>query len=461
MDLKRLIIGFAIVVTMIAGVSTAIAQPHEDHCVVLISVDGLAGFYLDDPQADMPTLRRLAADGARAEGLVCSFPTVTWPNHTTLVTGTSPAKHGVIGNNYLDRRSSEKIALIPDPLFDKDQIVTTPTVYDVAHRAGLVTAGIIWPATRNARTLDWTVPDMFGNESWSQYGTPVWMEELRQAGLPVDQYGTWVRATGGGVQRDWLYTRMAAHLFENHPPNLLMIHLVEVDHVQHKFGPRTPDAYWSVSYADDRIRDLVESAQKSPFGEKTTFVIASDHGFFPINRDIRPNVKLRQLGLVTADGNIVTDRKAWCVAQGGGCMVYILDDERRDEIAGQLASELATLEGVQQVITSDRLGEIGQPNPADDPRAPDLWLAAESGYSFTETHAGDETVAPRSEPGGTHGYLPDQPDMLGTLVISGYGVKPGRNLGKVASINVAPTIARLLGLDMPTAEGTVISQAIE
>ena len=436
------------------------AEPYDDRCVVLVSVDGLAGFYLDDPLAEMPTLRRLAREGARAEGLVCSFPTVTWPNHTTLVAGTSPARHGVIGNNYLDRKSGEKIALIPDPLFDKDEIVTTPTIYDIAHHAGLVTAGIIWPATRNARTLDWTVPDM-GGDAWSKYGTPFWMDELRRDGLPVDRHGAWVRESAGGVQRDWLYTRLAAHLFDHHPPNLLIIHLVEVDHVGHRSGPRSPESYWSVSFADDRIRDLVESARRSPFAEKTTFIIASDHGFFPIEHDIRPNVMLRQMGLVTVEEKSVTDKSAWCVAQGGACMVYVLDDDRREEITAKLVTEFGEVEGVQRVITSEDFDEIGQPRPEDDSRAPDFWLAAESGYSFSESHAGEDVIAPRATPGGTHGYLPDQPDMLGTLVISGYGIEDGQTLGKVRAVDVAPTIAHLLGLEMPTAEGTALTAAFD
>jgi hypothetical protein len=114
--------------------------------VVLVSVDGLAGFYLDDPRADLPTLHRMAAEGARASCMLCSFPTVTWPNHTTLVTGVPPEKHGVIGNKYFDRSSGKSVALIGDASFDKDQIVKVPTIYDVAHEAGLKTAGVIWPA---------------------------------------------------------------------------------------------------------------------------------------------------------------------------------------------------------------------------------------------------------------------------------------------------------------------------
>ncbi len=451
---------FALLAMHFTSDVTESAEPFDDRCVVLISVDGLAGFYLDDPQAELPTIRQLAEEGARAEGLVCSFPTVTWPNHTTLVTGTTPATHGVIGNNYLDRASVEKIPFIPDPLFDKDEIVLTPTIYDVAHNAGLVTAGIIWPATRNARTLDWTVPDMGGDDAWPQYGTPHWMEELRADGIPVDRHGTWVREAAGGVQRDWLYTRLAAHLFENHPPNLIIIHLVEVDHVQHKFGPRTPEAYWSVSFADDRVRDIVEAARRSPFGDKTTFVVASDHGFFPIVTDIRPNVLLSQAGYITTDEDNATTKSAWCVAQGGGCMVYVLDDERRDEIVADLATRMAAVDGVQAVFTSDQFGELGQSTPEADPRAPDLWLAAESGYSFTDSDAGEEVLVARETPGGTHGYLPNQPNMWGTLVISGYGVRAGQDLGLVPNINVAPTIAELLGVEMPTAEGEMIEDAL-
>src|SRR5690349_3050362 len=90
---------------------TANAATDPDRIVVLMSVDGLAGFYFDDPSAEIPTIRKLAAEGARATGMRASNPTVTWPNHTTLVTGVSPALHGVVGNNFFDRVKGEKVTL--------------------------------------------------------------------------------------------------------------------------------------------------------------------------------------------------------------------------------------------------------------------------------------------------------------------------------------------------------------
>lgn len=431
------------------------AEPGKDRCVILVSVDGLADFYLDDPRAELPTLRRLAKAGARAKGMECSFPTVTWPNHTTLVTGVPPAKHGVLGNNYLDRKTASPVALIPDPLFDKDQIVKVPTIYDAAHRAGLTTASIVWPATRSARTLDWTVPDMFGDDAWPKYGTGVWLEELRQAGIPVDRHGVWTKESGGGVQRDWLYCRMAAHALKHHSPNLLLIHLVEVDHVQHRLGPQSADAYWSVSFADDRLRDLVEAVQQSAYRDKTTFVIASDHGFFPIEKDIRANVLLKKAGLLAEN-----KKQALCVSQGGACMVYILDDAERNALADRLRKEFAAIEGVHAVLGPDEFAKVGQATPAADSRAPDLWLAAKSGFSFTDSRDGDDVVVPRSTRGGTHGYLPAHDEMRGTLVISGFGVAGGKSLERVRNVDVAPTMARLLGIELPTADGRVLTEAL-
>ena len=435
---------------------TQAAEPASDGCVVLISVDGLANFYLDDPRAELPTIRQLASEGARAAGTVCAFPTVTWPNHTTLVTGVSPARHGVIGNDYLDRKSGTKVPFIPDPLFDKDEIVKVPTIYDAAHRAGLVTAGIIWPATRNARTLDWTVPDMAGDDAWPKYATPAWLAELKRDGIPVEKHGTWVKESSGGVQRDWLYTRLAAHVLKNHPPNLLLVHLIEVDHVQHKFGPQSPEAYWAVSHADDRVRDIVEAARRSKYADKTTFVVVSDHGFFPIEKDIRPNVVAKALGF-REEGK----KQVECLPQGGSCGVYVLDEENRDEIIAALKPELAKIEGVQTVIPPDRFDEIGQPTPDADSRAADFWLAAESGYAFSNSDSGDEPVVPRSSRAGTHGYLPDQPEMLGSLILAGHGIRPGVTFDKVSSRDVAPTMAKLLGVKLDTAEGRPIEAALE
>jgi predicted AlkP superfamily pyrophosphatase or phosphodiesterase len=435
------------------------AEPRRDECVILVTVDGLADFYLDDARADMPTMRRLASEGARGH-MVCSFPTVTWPNHTSMITGATPRRHGVVGNSYFDRKTCKVVPLILDTEFDKDETVRVPTLYDAAHQAGLKTCGICWPATRNARALDWQVPDM-GGDAWDRYGTKSWLAELRAEGWPVERQGPWAVEATGGVMRDWLYCRLADQVLRKHAPNLVLVHLVEMDHVEHRCAPRSPEAYWCASFSDDRVRDLVEAIGRSSRAKKTTLVVCGDHGFLPIERDIRPNVLLAQLGLVKLSGGKVTERSAWCLSQGGGCGVYVLDEARRAPIIAQLRKALAGLEGVDAVIGPEQLASIGQPSPKEDPRAPDFWIAAKRGYSFGDSAAGKETIGVRKTIGGTHGYLPDQPDLLAACVIWGPGIKAGTNLGKMNITDVAPTIARLLGVALPSAEGKVLAGAIK
>lgn len=436
------------------------AEPHADRCVIMVTIDGFANFYVDDPKSDVPVLRKLAGQGARAEqGLVAAFPTNTWPTHTTLATGANPVRHGVVGNNYFDRATAKTVPLILDRIFNKEQTVQVPTIYDAVHQAGLKTAAVCWPASREAKTLDWTVPDMFEADAWPKYGTQSWLDELRKAGWPVEKQNAWCNMPGGGVPRDWLYTRMVRQVLQQHAPNLILLHLVEPDHVQHAHGPRSEEAYWIASYADDRIRDLVEAIEASPMAGRTTLFVLSDHGFFPVTSEIRPNVVLRKLGWIEGSGTS-EKRVAFCMAEGGACGVYILDQARREQIAQQLRAEFAKVEGIQRVFDRSEFAQIGQPTPQQNPRAADLWLAANSGYAFSESSSGTDVTIKKDKLTGTHGYLPDQPDMLSLCIVSGPGIKPGTRLGKARAIDVAPTVARILGVELPTAEGKPIAALI-
>jgi predicted AlkP superfamily pyrophosphatase or phosphodiesterase len=158
--------------------------------VVLISVDGLAASYLDDPRADFPTLRMLAQRGASARGMITAFPSVTWPAHVTLVTGVAPRTHGVIGNAVFDRGKNRLLTYIGDPELTKDQAIRAPTLYDVAHAAGLKCGSVIWPCSNGAKTLDWVIPDSNKVELHARYTTPGFREALADAGIDIESLGT-------------------------------------------------------------------------------------------------------------------------------------------------------------------------------------------------------------------------------------------------------------------------------
>ncbi len=427
--------------------------------VVLLSIDGMANFYLDDPKAEIPNLRRLMKEGVRARGMTASLPTVTWPNHTTLVTGVHPGKHGVLGNHVLDRATGQPVPLMIDPLYNKEEIVRVPTIYDVAKAAGMKTAALIWPATRGAKTLDWTIPDVGSIKLVEQHGTPSLLKEFSEAGIPWEKQEEWWE-TRRVRERDQMFVSMAKHILSRHEPHLLLMHLVELDHVQHVGGPRTAEAYDTLAFEDARIGEVWDFLQ-ARFPGRATLVIVSDHGFFPFQQAIFPNVLLRREGLLKAVGGKITGGQVRAVAQGGASFVYVLDAEQREPLTRRLKEAFSKVEGITSVLTPAEFGKYGLGDPAVNPQVPDLVLCASSGYAFFDVAGGDVIVTEKdTRLRGTHGYNPDEQDMQAMFAAWGPGIQKGASLGIISNTSVAPTVAALLGLKMENVDGRVLTEAL-
>jgi predicted AlkP superfamily pyrophosphatase or phosphodiesterase len=442
-------------------IASAAAPAGERH-VILISLDGLAHFYFDDPKAQLPTLRELAAKGARAKKMLCSFPTVTWPNHTTLVTGVTPAKHGIIGNGIFDRAGQKNVTYLCDPLFDMADCVKAPTVFDLAHRSGMKTAGVCWPATRNAKTLDWTVPDMMEQDLFEKYSTPSLLAGCRQAGIPFEKQQEWCKAGNAGKSpRDFMYAQIARHIILKHKPQLLVLHLMSADGFQHGSGRQSPEAYFAVNDCDRHVRDVVDAVKDAGLIESTTFIITADHGFRSFTRQIQPNVMFRKAGLIAAAvGGRVTSRRAWCHGEGGSAFIYVLDDANRAQIVADIKPKLAALEGVDWVREPAEYARLGFPTPDEDARSPDLLMSAKDGFSFSEVAAGEDEISRTDSLRGTHGYDPNVEDMRAIFIAAGAGIRKGAVLDEMTNLDVAPTMAKLLGLEMKNVDGRVLGEIL-
>ena len=427
--------------------------------LVLVSVDGFAGFYWTDPKARMPTLRALAARGVVAPQMATVFPSTTWPTHVSLVTGVSPVRHGVIGNSILDRRTGRREDLTGDPVYDAATLLRAPTIYDLAHAAGRSTAAIDWPATRHAASLDFNLPFFKSQAVFEQHTSPVVWAELAGLGFPMDRQGAWAELPRRFL-KDRMVAEVAAHVLHRHASDLLLVHFLCVDSFQHLFGPRSPEAYWAIGYVDALIGEVLGALPASALDRDTTVAVVSDHGFLPVERDVRVNVRLRQLGLQDADTNATAARaRARLVMNHGAGWVYVEPGSDRDRMVPQLATELGKLEGVAHVWTEESFAALGLPGPDQHPHAGDLLLEAQPGYCFADEAGGDEViVAPRYR--GSHGHRPAHPDNAAFFLASGPGLAHGRELAPIESRDVAPTLAHLLGLAIPDAEGRLLSAGL-
>ena len=387
-------------------------------------------------------MRALADRGALASGMETVFPSTTWPTHVSMVTGVSPRAHGVVANHILNRQTRAAEDLTGDPIHDAPGLLRAPTVYDLAHRRGLRTAAIDWPATRNATTLDFNLPFFKDQRVFeTQTARAVW-EELTALGYPMHRQGEWALLPKR-FHKDEMVGRVAAHVLRRHEPALLLVHFLCVDSLQHLYGPRSPEAYWALEYVDGLIGRLLDSLPDPTLDDTTVFVV-SDHGFLPSRREIRPNVTLRRLG---AQG------LARFVANSAAGALYRLDAD--PAALGQLARELAALEGVSGMWPAAEYGALGLPGPDEHHQVADVMFEATPGYSFGDTDDGlDEHGAPRYL--GTHGQRPHYEDNAAFFLAAGAGIRRGVGLGAIRSRDVGPSVATVLGLRMSGVEGAVL-----
>ena len=435
-----------------AGLDSASPQQRaasQNH-VVIISIDGFPGWALEDPRLPVPTLRALAAKGALAKGMRPVNPSVTWPNHTSMVTGVTPAKHGVLFNGLLVREPGVPPRI--EPWRDKKEMVRVRTLYDAAYEKGMTTAQVDWVAIYNAPTITWEFRERPENNR--QIGP-----ELVKAGLltqkELDDF-----ASGNILWRDHVWTTAAEHILRKHKPNLLLYHLLNLDSTHHRYGPRTPAGMTAMGWADAQVARILRAIEASGLAPRTTVFVLSDHGFKLVKRQIRPNVAFLKAGLLKAEGTKITSTQAYSVPEGGSALVYVTVPDPTGEILKRARQALAGIEGIDEVVEPSQFAKFGLPLPSENEQMGALFLIPKDGYAFTGAVGDDVVVDAPPANLGAHGYVSNDPDMLALFVAAGRGIKPGTTLDVIENVDVAPTAARLLGVDLGKVDGRVLTEIL-
>jgi predicted AlkP superfamily pyrophosphatase or phosphodiesterase len=446
-----------VLTVLLAACLVAVSLPaaNKDRHVVLVTIDGFPASLWHDPTLPVPILRQLAAEGASADAMTVSNPSITWPCHTTLITGVAPQKHGVLFNGLLVRQGPGQPPKI-EPWVDKRRLVFVPTLYDIAHAAGLTTAESDWVAVTRPGTINWSFAEIPDAQS------PVVREMIATGTITAEDIAG--MQPGGGrrktVWRDGMWTKGAIHMLQKHKPNLLLYHTLNTDSTHHRYGPGTDPSYTALAYADRLLGDLVTAVNESGLRAKTTFIITTDHGFKSVTKFAYPNVVLKQAGLLRVAGPSVTQCEAYAMTQGGIAFVHILDPARKAELLPRLKERFAAAEGVDRVIDAGEAHSLGMPTPAENQGMGELILYPKSGYSFSPGAVGDAVAGPSVNYGGSHGYFNGDRELDGIFIASGAGIRKGVRLERVRNLDVAPTIARLLGLSLPDADGRVLDEVL-
>jgi predicted AlkP superfamily pyrophosphatase or phosphodiesterase len=418
----------------------------------MISIDGLVPAYYTESASiglRVPSLSRMKLGGAYAEGVEGVYPSVTYPAHTTLVSGVRPATHGIIHNRIFEAPTDAQTR--EWYWFSKD--LKAETLWTLAKKAGLVTAAVGWPVTVGAE-IDYNVPEIVDPKENPptakrsiQYSTPSLIQRALEAGAFGKESGTDARRTA-----------ISEFIITTHKPGLMLIHLVELDGAHHRYGTRSPQALQVAERTDGYIERIIEATRKAGIFDKTTFIIVSDHGFAAVERKFAPNVTLVKEKLITMDASgKPTAWKAAAWPAGGSCAIVLKDANDKETAAkvSALFTQVAARSSspINRVLTPDEMKRLGAiPGAA-------LMLEAAPGVAFDEVLTGPE-VYEAKDYRGTHGQLPTRAEMRSSLIIYGEGARVGAKMGLARMIDIGPTAAALLGLGFPEAEGAAIRELL-
>ncbi len=424
-------------------------KTNQDRTVIIISLDGFPAYALDDPRLPIPTLRQLAREGAAATAMRPVNPTVTWPNHTSIATGTEPSEHQVLYGGLLVRAEGGAQPAV-EPWRAKEQMVHAQTIYDAAYEAGLTTAQVDWVAIYKAKTITWQFPELPDPDGLIE-------RDLISAGLVTpEQLRTFEASTQ--AWQDEIWTAAAEDILEKHKPNLLLFHLLTLDNTNHEYGPMTNASLTAMAFLDAQVKRIVDLIQRSGLSKDATLIIVSDHGFRTYTSTVHPNVLLRKNGLLSADTGQLKGA-AWVMPEGGTAMVYVTDPARKAELVPELRHIFTGVEGVEGVYGVEDFARLGLPTPAQSNQAPDLVLPAKPDYMFANDSEGE--VVRHVSAAGTHGYLNSDPKMQAIFIAWGAGIPKGVQLGTISNLDVAPTVAALLGIEMKHTQGHAMEQIVK
>jgi predicted AlkP superfamily pyrophosphatase or phosphodiesterase len=407
--------------------------------VVLISIDGLVpSAYTQPGPARIPAIRRLVSEGAWAEGVIGVLPSSTYPAHTTMITGVAPAVHGIVDNHILD-----PLGLANDAWYWYARDIKVPTLAAAARAKKLRVGAFSWPVTVGME-LDYLVPEFWRSRH------PETLTLLRALSWPRTLIDT--IETGAKLPLTWPITDTMradafAFMIARYRPHLSLLHLIDLDQAQHRAGPGSPESLAVLEQMDGHVARILDAIARAGLRERTYVAVVSDHGFLPVSQSLQPNALLKQEGLIKTDaGGGVVDWQAWFHESGGSGYVHLKNrtDAAVHGRVGELLRKLAAdpQNGIETVWSADELRAAGA-----DPRAV-FGIGMRPGFNTARGH--DRLLRPSADK-GAHGFAPSRPEMHASLVLVGPGLKGRGGLGLVRMTQIAPTLARLLGVSLTAA----------
>jgi len=363
--------------------------------VIFISVDGFRYDYIKKYKAK--TLQKLAKNGVWAKkGMYPSYPSITFPNHYSLVTGMYPSHHGLVDNVFYD------------PNRDEAYIIGSKTIVDGSWYGGLPLWGLAETQGMRAASLFWV-----GSESDAAGVRPTYYYHYHENFSGKDK---------AKIIKNWL------QLPEEQRPHFITLYFPEVDHAGHTFGPDAKETKEAVHYIDNAIQDLVNEVE--PLNLPINFIFVSDHGMIRI--DPKNHVPLPEI-----------DENKFVVLNSG-TITHIYARNTADIQAEYERLKKLPHKDYDIYLASEVPQELHYSSREDKTRRIGDIIFIPHGEKYL-------VGGGRKPPVGAHGYNPRKiPEMKATFFAWGPNFKSSEKIESFENVNIYPLIAKILNLKIDT-----------
>ncbi len=391
----------------------------------------------------MPNLRSLIEKGTHVQKVFGVYPTLTYPSHTTIVTGDYPKNHGIVNNTLtqIDR------GLAPD-WYWWAKYVKKPTLYQLAHANRMDVAAFLWPVTAGSPAIKYNIAEIFPNRIWQNQYTQSFQASSPFFTIHMNSKFGKLRKGIAQPQLDDFVTASAAWTIEKKYPNLTLVHLVDLDSMRHHYGVESKEAVAALARLDAHLGIMLAALKKIQKLDKTNIVVLGDHYQIDVHAMVHLNYLFKQNSWLDYDQakHVMTDWQVMAKTTDGSSYIYLREPKKASGIAHLIKEHAGP--AIEKIYSHDELVALGA-----DPKA-SLMVEAKAGYYFTDEVAVKEvieevdpnSVAQTDRYKAVHGFLPTKKNYQTTLVLSGPGIKPAFKIKSARLIDEAPTLARIMGL---------------
>lgn len=423
----------------------------KKHRLIIVSLDAVGKRDMEF-MLSLPNFSKLVAEGAFCDNVYSVYPSLTYPAHTAIVSGKVPNNSGIVSNTKLQPNRAN-----PDWLYKKKYIKGN-TIVDEAKKAGYKVASLLWPVMGGAH-IDYNLPEVMVTRKYQNQivaclvnGTPKYLLELNS------KFGHMRQGIKQPMLDDFLMAS-TKYTIEKYDPDMMLIHLTDVDTNRHNFGADNEEIRNALRRHDERLGNLLEWLEKSRPLSDTTFIVLGDHCQIDADTIVYPNFYLRDKGLITVKDGRITDYKVIAQATDGSCYLRLnkkyadneaVLEEVTDAINAMKADERL---GIEAVFT----GEEANLNGADETCL--AMLEAKRGFYFlNEFEILSEPVSETKNHKmfAIHGCLPSKEENITFFLAHGRGVKKGVHIPSMRLWDEGPTIAKLMGWDLGDVDGEVV-----